>query len=78
MKPVHDPDCDVNDVNPEGIRKPCNCGVGEELKKAFTEGWRAALETPYGLKAVWMESRTRQVAENLPETKPPWELDQFP
>jgi hypothetical protein len=23
----HDPNCDVNDINPEGIKKPCNCGV---------------------------------------------------
>ena len=24
----HDPDCDVLDANPDGIRKPCNCGTG--------------------------------------------------
>ncbi len=23
----HNEDCDVNDVNPEGIKKPCNCGA---------------------------------------------------
>lgn len=23
----HNPDCDVNDVNVEGIKKPCNCGA---------------------------------------------------
>lgn len=25
----HDPDCDVLDANPDGIRKPCNCGNGD-------------------------------------------------
>ena len=24
---IHNPDCDVNDINPDGIKKPCNCGV---------------------------------------------------
>jgi hypothetical protein len=24
----HLPDCDINDHNPDGIRKPCNCGSG--------------------------------------------------
>ena len=24
----HLPDCDINDHNPDGIRKPCNCGIG--------------------------------------------------
>jgi len=24
---VHDPDCDVLDQNPDGIKKPCNCGA---------------------------------------------------
>jgi hypothetical protein len=23
----HHPDCDVNDINPDGIKKPCNCGL---------------------------------------------------
>lgn len=23
---THNPDCDVNDINPDGIKKPCNCG----------------------------------------------------
>jgi hypothetical protein len=23
----HNPDCDVNDINPDGIKKPCNCGA---------------------------------------------------
>jgi hypothetical protein len=22
----HSPDCDIMDINPDGIRKPCNCG----------------------------------------------------
>lgn len=25
----HDPNCDVNDANPDGIRKPCNCAKSE-------------------------------------------------
>lgn len=25
MTTPHNPDCDVNDVNPDGIKKPCNC-----------------------------------------------------
>jgi hypothetical protein len=25
---AHLPDCDINDRNPDGIRKPCNCGIG--------------------------------------------------
>jgi hypothetical protein len=27
----HNPDCDVNDLNCEGIRKPCNCCAGQSL-----------------------------------------------
>jgi hypothetical protein len=27
------PTCDVNDHNPDGIRKPCNCGI--ELKTSY-------------------------------------------
>lgn len=27
----HNPDCDVNDFNLEGIKKPCNCGAASEL-----------------------------------------------
>lgn len=27
-KPMHHPDCDVNDPNIEGIQKPCNCPPG--------------------------------------------------
>ncbi len=26
---THHPDCDVNDVNPDGIVKPCNCGASQ-------------------------------------------------
>lgn len=31
MNPAHDPDCDVNEENPEGIQKPCNCGYDKFL-----------------------------------------------
>ena len=31
----HSPDCDVNDINPEGIRKPCNCG--QTIRNFFAE-----------------------------------------
>lgn len=24
--PIHNELCDIHDVNPDGIRKPCNCG----------------------------------------------------
>jgi hypothetical protein len=27
----HSPDCDVNDANPDGIKKPCNCGADMRL-----------------------------------------------
>jgi hypothetical protein len=27
----HSPDCDVNDANPDGIKKPCNCGADTRL-----------------------------------------------
>lgn len=29
LQPGHRRDCDVNDRNPEGIVKPCNCGAAE-------------------------------------------------
>lgn len=28
--PAHHPDCDVNDLNPDGIRKACNCAGRDE------------------------------------------------
>jgi hypothetical protein len=31
----HSPDCDVNDGNPDGISKPCNCG---QTTRNFFEG----------------------------------------
>jgi len=27
----HSPDCAVNDANPDGIKKPCNCGKARKL-----------------------------------------------
>lgn len=27
----HSPDCDTQDINPDGIRKPCNCGAPSSL-----------------------------------------------
>ena len=31
---MHDADCDVNDYNPDGIRKPCNCGAHRDAAAA--------------------------------------------
>lgn len=31
----HSPDCDTQDLNPDGIRKPCNCGAQSSLSRAF-------------------------------------------
>jgi len=28
----HSPDCDTQDLNPDGIRKPCNCGAQSSLR----------------------------------------------
>lgn len=31
---MHHPDCDINDTNIEGIRKPCNCGAATLVESA--------------------------------------------
>jgi hypothetical protein len=31
---MHSPDCDINDPNIEGIRKPCNCGAATGAERA--------------------------------------------
>lgn len=31
----HNPDCDVNDQNPDGIRKPCNCRATREIPETY-------------------------------------------
>jgi hypothetical protein len=36
----HSPDCDVLDVNPEGIKKPCNCLAGEAALLEFARRYR--------------------------------------
>lgn len=33
MWAAHNPDCDALDTNPDGIRKPCNCGNAEKEGK---------------------------------------------
>ena len=35
----HSPDCDINDKNPDGIAKPCNCGL-ERLEAELIESNR--------------------------------------
>lgn len=37
---THNPDCDVNDINPDGIKKPCNCGL-DSLTAQLQEATKA-------------------------------------
>lgn len=52
----HNPDCDVNDINPDGIVKPCNCGA-EGLKPCPFCGSTPRLVNSGWLfgKRFWME-----------------------
>ena len=36
-EPTHNPDCDVNDINPDGIVKPCNCGRTMQTESRIPE-----------------------------------------
>lgn len=38
----HHESCDVNDINPDGIKKPCNCGGLSEYNAGWCDGILAA------------------------------------
>jgi hypothetical protein len=54
---MHHPDCDVNDRNIEGIRKPCNCGASPSAATAPEQ-----VQTP-GVGSVAAGSPERAFAE---------------
>lgn len=41
---THNPDCDTQDMNPDGIKKPCNCG--EEPKSKAVQGLEEIINHP--------------------------------
>ena len=51
----HSEDCDVNDINPDGIKKPCNCRITEAaLLIANVAKDTSVVETEIAPSVMWI------------------------
>lgn len=83
---THHPDCDTLDINPEGIKKPCNCGLEMSdsrwnmlmnsgptpplTEREIAHGWHFCNDWDLLLVGPGMEEQKCCTCENIPLTHP--------